>query len=241
MSRDIPLGEDDRTRYRDYPFVINGEEREELEWVGVAPGANYGVPQAYDPEEQAVYKGEVDEEAEHIRIDEEGKRHLDEDETLGDHVESMAEEHGWTWLSEFAHDHLETTEHEAGLHVIHSEFNKRNVSDDADYDLGYFGSFTFRDDDGRVHTLERQFNVYHDDGDRTGTGQPRAVLKETLLTAEAPDEERRAGDAELDAEDSREVRLDIEPGAGDAAIQTAVKEWHEAHPEPTVAAGDLPT
>ncbi len=220
--------------YEEYEIVRESERTDDVRWIGIGEGSSMAAPWMYDENEGAVYPGEVDDEEEVVRVNEEERRELDEDETLGDHLVELGDEHGWTWLSEFAHENMETTDHDAHLDVVDVEFDRRNVADGAEYDLGFFGSFTYRDDDGRVHTLERQFDVYTDESRRTETDRPVAVVEETYLTAKEPQEQRRAGDAEREGQTSRELPIDVDPDAVDerAAIQERVEEWHEAHPEP---------
>ncbi len=217
--------------YWDYPIVHEGEQQDGYEWIGVTGGAGYGTPRVYDPQSRVIYEGDFDEDEEHVQVVETDLRELGDDDTLGDHVAAVGEEHGWTWLSEFAHEHMDTSDH-PGTNVIDREFERRNLLDDADADLGFFGSYTYRDDDGRVHTLEREFEVYTDESRRTQAGQPVAVVEESFLTAEAPDEERRAGDAELESQTRREIPVGVDPDAGDAEIEAFCEEWHEANPEP---------
>lgn len=218
----------------EYPFVHRGENREDLEWIGVGDGPGLGTPVVYEPENHSVYEAEFDQEAEHVRVDESEKRELDEGESIRDVVAEVGDELGWTWLSAFAHDDLETTGHDAHLDVIDAAFERRNVPESADYDLGFYGDFTYRDDDGRVHTLERRFDVFTDEAHRTETDQPVAVVRETYLTAADPRAESRAGDAEKEGQTRREIPVDVDPdtGAELATIDEFCREWHEAHPEP---------
>ncbi|WP_225333286.1 hypothetical protein [Halomicrobium urmianum] len=231
MSDNQTPEDEETTHYRDYPIVYQGQRRDDFEWIGVGGGAGFGNPRVYDPDDHAVYRAEVDEDAGHATVDEAERRDLDENETLGDAVAEFGEEHGWTWLSDFAHDHMDTSDH-PGTNVIDREFQRRNLAESADADVGFFGSYTYRDDDGRVHTLEREFEVHTDESRRTQTGQPVAVVEEAYLTAEEPNEESRAGDAELESRTRREVPVDVDPDAGVAEIAAFCEEWHEANPEP---------
>lgn len=220
--------------YDEYPFVHQGEEREDLEWIGVGNGTEFGTPVVYEPETHSVYEAEFDPDEERVNVDESEDRQLEEDESIGGYVAEVGDDLGWNWLSEFAHDHLENTGHDAHLDVIDATFERRNVAETADHDLGFYGDFTYRDDDGRVHTLERQFDVFTDEAHRTEIDQPVAVVRETYLTAEEPGTERRAGDAEMEGQTRRELPVDVDPdtGAELATIDEFCREWHEAHPEP---------
>lgn len=228
MANDSRTPADDG--YTEYSIIHGDEERTDLEWVGVGPGA----PRVFDRQSEVIYGGEIDEDEREVRVDEDERRELDDEETLGDYVAEVGDDLGWTWLSSFAHDNLETTGHEAHMDVIDAKFDRRNVVDDADYDVGFFGSFTYRDDDGRVHTLERQFDVYTDDASRTGADQPVVVVEEAYLTAADDNPESRVGDADLEGKTRREFPVDVDPDAEDerAAIHEFCREWHESHPEP---------
>lgn len=217
-----------------YPIVFGDERREDLEWIGFSRSSGTRSPRVYDPENDAVYEGTFDEDEKRVSVDEGDRRDLDDEETVGDYVAEVGDDLGWHWLSAFAHDHLETTGHEAHLDVIDATFDRRNVAAEADYDLGFVGTFTYRDDDGRVHTLERQFDVYTDESRRTQADQPVAVVEERYLTATDPEAESRAGDAEMEGRSRREVAVDADPdtGAELATIDEFCREWHEAHPEP---------
>ena len=220
--------------YEEYEIVREREKTDDVRWIGIGEGSSMAAPWMYDENEGAMYPGEVDDEERIVRVNENERRDLDENETLGDRVAEIGDDHGWHWLSEFAHENLETTDHDAHMDVIDAKFDRRNVADDADYDVGFFGSFTYRDDDGRVHTLEREFQVFTDEAHRTETDMPVAVVEETYLTAEEPMADRRAGDAELENQTSRELPIEIDPDAADelVAIHEFCEEWHESHPEP---------
>lgn len=217
-----------------YPIIHENERRSDLEWIGLGASSGAGAPRVYDPENDTIFEARFDEDEEEVHVDESETRQLEDDETIGDYVAEVGDDLGWTWLSGFAHDHLETTGHDAHMDVIDATFDRRNVATDADYDVGFLGSFTYRDDDGRVHTLEREFDVYTDEAYRTQADQPVAVVEERYLTAQDPNAESRAGDAVMDAKTRREIAVDADPdtGAELATIDEFCREWHEAHPEP---------
>lgn len=217
-----------------YPIIHENERRGDLEWIGLGARSGAGAPRVYDPKNDTVFGARFDEDHEQVHVDESEKRQLEDDETIGDYVAEVADDIGWNWLSEFAHDQLETTGHDAHMDVIDATFDRRNVAADADYDVGFFGSFTYRDDDGRIHTLEREFDVYTDEAHRSQANQPVAVIDETYLTATEPNEDRRAGDAAVESQTRREIPVDVDPdtGAELATIDEFCREWHEAHPEP---------
>lgn len=222
-----------------YPVIHENERRDDLEWVGIGANSGAGAPRVYDPKNDTVFGGTVDEDEERVRVDESEKRELADDETVGDYVAEVGDDLGWTWLSDFAHGHLETTGHDAHMDVIDATFDRRNLPSDVEYELGFFGSFTYRDEDGRVHTLEREFDVYTDESHRTEANQPVAVVEERYLTAREPDAESRAGDADLEERTSREIAVDVDPDTGSelATIDEFCREWHEAHPEPLESTG----
>lgn len=214
--------------YDEYAIRHDDDTQYNFEWLGLGYGAGYRTARVFEPDTERVYEGEIDDEEQHIRLDEDEAHELDEDETIGDYIARVGNDLGWAWLSEFAHDNLETTGHDASMDVIDATFDRRNVADDADFDAGFFGSYTYRDDDGHVHTLEREFDVYTDED------QPVVSVEEVFLSAIEPDAESRAGDAAVEARTSREIPCDVGPNQTEdlAAIDEFCREWHQSHPDP---------
>lgn len=64
-------------------------------------------PVLYQPDDDAIYQGEIDEENERIVPVEDSARRLESDETLGDVIEELGDEIGWDSLSEFAREHMQ--------------------------------------------------------------------------------------------------------------------------------------
>lgn len=201
---------------------------EELEWIGYVGQPGVGDPYLYAPHESALYEGELDEDEERVILRESSRRDVEE-ESLGEHIEEFGEEHGWHWLSSFAREYLEGDDHErSSFEHRNSEFQQRNVAPDDPYDLAFYGSHTFDDASGRVHTLDRFFDVYSDDERSEGI---RVEVDEEYLIAEDPQAESRAGDAELVDENEREtaVDVDVEEPAGEGRLAERLEEWHEEH------------
>lgn len=198
---------------------------EELEWIGFVGQPGVGDPLLYAPRESALYEGELDNEEERVLLRESSRREV-EDESLGEHIEEFGEEHGWHWLSSFAREYLEDDEYEEpSFEHRGSEFQQRNVAPSDQYDLAFYGSHTFDDESGQVHTVDRFFNVYLDDDSTVGTVE----VDEEYLIAEPPEEDRRKGDAELVDERTRDIDVDVdveEPG-GEGRLAERLEEWHE--------------
>ncbi|WP_123539133.1 hypothetical protein [Halosimplex salinum] len=232
--------------YEQWPVERATPDREtepvdRVEWVGF-PGEGSGSaagPLLYEPGEKVVHEGRIDRENERVVVDDDTEhRRVEDDESLGDHLVDLGDEHDWTWLSSFAREHLDTPAHEpedltAGHHLPpgfdhrHTEFQQRNLLDDADADAAFNASHTFADETGRVHVLERDFTVVGDEA----TDDVAASVEERYLVAEEPRAESRAGDADLVDEREYELELDVEPGetAWVADAEGSLKEWHRAH------------
>lgn len=197
---------------------------EEIEWIGFTGGHGSGSPLLYSPREFALYEGELDEESERVILREASRYDVDE-ESLGDHIEEIGEEHGWEWLSSFARKFLETDAYERpAFEHRTSEFQQRNVAEADPYDLAFFGSHTFADESGRIHSIERFFDAYLDDA----SDVIRVEITEEYLIAEEPAEERRAGDAEMVDENEREidVHVDTEAFGRESELADRLERWH---------------
>ncbi|WP_436929634.1 hypothetical protein [Halosimplex halobium] len=229
---------------RETPATEEGEpERmDDVEWIGMAPsGAGSDSAYIYEPENDTVHEGRFDRESGRVVLDEDGeRRELDEEETLGDHLVDIAEGHDWGWLSSFAREHMDTPDHDpddptAGHHLPPgfdheaTEFQRRNLVDDADEDAAFFGSHTFADDTDRVHVLEREFGVTAE-----GADGAEVHVEERYLVAEEPREEDRAGNADLVEEREYNLGLDVDPDEGTWVndAEGLLREWHRRHLAP---------
>lgn len=211
-------------------------KREEIDadWVGYAGKWSVAAsePLFYDHDRNVVMEGEIDEENERIVVREDHERRDVGDASLGERIEEFSEEHGWTWLASFAREHLEG---EGDVETVpepeHSEFNRRNLLDSAEQDLSYVASHTFRDAGDTVFTLERDFDVYLDDGDADSA---RVTVDEEVLVAERPRAEERAGDADILQENEYgfEVTVDPEDPTPEATVEGELKDWHAANVTP---------
>ncbi|MCU4800129.1 hypothetical protein OB920_07075 [Halobacteria archaeon HArc-gm2] len=205
-----------------------GMADEESDWFGYVGQTDEGGPLIYAPHESSLYRGEVDEDEERVVLREENRHDVD-DESLGEHLERLGEEHGWTWISSFARDHMDADEHEEP-NVEHrdSEFQRRNVLDDDPYDLSFYAAHTFTDETGRVHTIDRYFNVYLDEATADVT---TVEVEEEYLVADDPTAERRAGDATIVDENERalDVDADFDETSGESYLSEELEQWHEAH------------
>ena len=110
----------------------------------------------------------------------------------------------------------------------HVEFERRLVPDDAEYEDAFWGSYTYDDETGRVHTIERMFKVYADYEHRENDN-PVVVIEETHLVAEPPQEETRAGDADQVDQTTQEVIPDVNSDYEEVAVMEWCEDWHESH------------
>ncbi|WP_459191447.1 hypothetical protein [Halosimplex sp. J119] len=230
---------DDLTVERETPGEEGREQLEDVEWVGVSGGAG-GNAVLYEPQQDTVHQGRYDPDENRVVVGDDERR-VDEEESLGDHLVDIGEEHEWNWLSSFAQDHLETPEHDGdhptsghllppGFDHEYTEFQQRNVAASADVDAAFWGSHTFADETDRVHVLEREFGVRGDD-----VGDEVAVhVEERYLVAEEPREESRAGDADLVNEREYDLALDVDPTEDGwvPATEDLLTRWHRSHLAP---------
>jgi hypothetical protein len=210
------------------------EERDDYEWVGFAgTGGNDAQPYVYDPQGSAVYAGEVDDLNERVVLREASERAVDDEESLGEHIEEIGEEHDWQWLSSFAREYLEDEDHAEAvsgdrtvLELDESTFQERAVPADSAADAAFQGSHTMRDGSGQVYVLDRRFEVETD-----ASGRATVDVDEDYLVAEEPRSESRAGDAErvADREHSFRVEFDSDAPNPEARVEERLREWHERH------------
>lgn len=206
---------------------------DEVEWIGFAGlGGTISGPYLYDAEESAIYEGEHDAENDRLVLREETRREVDDDRSLGEHIEAIGEDHGWTWLSSFARTYLEDGDAEepagarTGLELRQTEFDRRNLPDSSSVDLGFFGSHTLVDESGQVHVVDRYFAIEDDDRDPVPVD-----VEEEFLLAKEPEAERREGDADMVQERHYSFGLDVGEDAVDPAtrIESELRTWHAAH------------
>ncbi|MFC7196047.1 hypothetical protein ACFQL4_17735 [Halosimplex aquaticum] len=208
---------DDLTVERETPEDEENEQLEDVEWVGVGGMGASGNAFFYASQEDTVHRGRYDPDNDRVVVEEDG-RAVDEDESLGDHLVDIGEEHDWHWLSSFARDHLDTPEHDddhptsghllpPGFDHEYTEFQQRNLAESADVDAAFWGSHTFADETDRVHVLEREFGIRGDEVD----DEVDVHVEERYLVAEEPREEDRAGDADLVEDREYDLALDVQP------------------------------
>ena len=202
----------------------------DYQWVGMS-GTGAGTAYVYDG--TSIYEADIDREDERVRL--RGAARTDDDSrSLGEHIEEIGEEHGWSWLSSFAREHLKDDERPVratgGIELRDSEFGRRGVAESAAYDLSFTGRHTFADESGQVHILDRQFDVYTDD-DRARAGHALVEIGEDRLVAEKPNEEVSRGDADIVEERTTtfEIEVDTDHRAWENELETTLKEWHLSH------------
>jgi|GEM_PF-1801879 len=232
--------DEDLTVERETPADAGDRQLDDVEWVGATVAGTGGAAYVYAPESETVHRGRYDPDADRVVVEDEG-RAVGEDETLGDHLVDIGDDHDWGWLSSFAREHMDTPDHDpddsTGGHLLPpgfdyeaTEFQQRNLVDDADEDAAFFGSHTFADDTDRVHVLEREFAVTADEAD----DRADVHVEERYLVAAAPREEDRAGDADIVDEREYDLALDVDPDervwVNDA--EGLLQEWHRRHLAP---------
>jgi len=223
---------------RETPADEASRQMDDVEWVGGTRAGTGGAAYVYAPESETVHEGRYEPENDRVVVDE--GRAVDDEETLGDHLVDIGEDHDWGWLSSFAREHMDTPDHDPddptaehllppGFDHEATEFQRRNLVDDADEDAAFTGSHTFHDDTDRVHVLERDFAVAAADSGRGAD----VHVEERYLVAREPREEDRAGDADVVEEREYDLALDVDPDErwiGDA--EGLLTEWHRRHLAP---------
>lgn len=212
--------------------LADANEDEDLEWLGVAgTGAQGGTPFVYDRSDPGVYEGEFDDEESRVVVRETADRDVESHESLGEHIEDIGEEHGWSWLSGFAREYLEGDRHEEltddhELEHTDSAFQQRQLRDSSSADVGFSGSHTFTDAWDRVHVIDRRFTVFDGESDAV-----RVDVDEYYLIAEEPREQERAGDADPIEEREYTIEREVDPNTPnwESAVEADLQEWHAAH------------
>lgn len=217
-----------------------GEARRDdsLEWVGVFHSGETPSPYLYDPEERTLVEGRVDEERERVVVeDDHDRRELDEEESLGEHLEDIGEDHGWTWLSSFAREYLEDDEsvdRSRWPTYQHSSFDRKNLLEDSAPDLAFVGSHTFEDDRERTYVLEREFDAFLE------SEGARITVREDVREATGEKRDRQAGDADLTTQVAFELAVDVDTDhpSWEEKLEDAIEDWHMDHRGPATADED---
>ena len=241
VQRETPADRDALDDVADEYEAELDEEDRGVEWIGLS---GRGGPLLYEPYGPALYEGEIDEENERVILRKANREELDEDESLGRRIEEHGEKHDWEWLSPFAREHLEGDGERAEgrpetigpadspeeLSLRDSEFQQRNLLEEEEADVGFFGSHTLVNDDGWVHVVERQFDV---DADDVTAGEVTVEIDEEFIVSEPESAGRRAGDADLIAERERELTVEAHPDefGWENEVAEELEEWHDSHVE----------
>jgi len=188
----------------------------------------------YHSAESTIYRGEIDEENERIILSEDDRRAVESEDSIGEHLEAIGDEHGWTWLSSFAQEYLEDDQESLERPVEErepwdTEFNQRNVTDNVSYDLSFNGRHTFDDESGQVHIIDRRFDVYLDDHEHEG--EATVEVDEDYLVSEPPFEEESRGDAEIIFQRQYELGIDVDTDGleWESEIEASLEKWHESN------------
>ncbi|ESP86960.1 hypothetical protein [Candidatus Halobonum tyrrellensis] len=212
MSRsgDDPNEETD-ARFDQWPVDAPDDDRNvsvESRWIGMAGGGAGGTGYVFDPDDEVVYEGELDEDAERVTLLRRSETQPEGDESLGEWMRRVGGDDEWSSLSAYGRGELDDR-------PVESTFQEKNTTPDQDY--AFFGSYTFPGDDGREHTVEREFVV--DDAD---VARPTVTVEERRLVD--------AGDGEADVLDSRTESFPVGPDHDERSLETVCREWHESHP-----------
>jgi len=70
-------------------------------------GTRNSLPIVYDPDNHSVMEGRIEEARERIFPDRDTEEEIHHEDSLGEYLERVGDEHGWESLSEFAREHLE--------------------------------------------------------------------------------------------------------------------------------------
>ena len=182
-------------------------------WIGM-PAAGGGTAAAagyvFDPEDEVVYEGEIDEDAERVRILERSESQPEGDESLGDWMRRIGAEDEWSSLSDYGSEQLADRPLEA-------TFQEQNTTVDQDY--AFFGSYSFPGDDGREHTVEREFTIEDADADR-----PTVTVDERHFVDVSGDDK----DAEM--LDTRTETFSVADVHDERTFEEVCREWHRSHP-----------
>lgn len=211
------------------------EERDggDAEWIGFVDTGTQGVtPYLLGAGGSTIYEGEIDEAEERIVLREEKAQEVESEDSLGERIEEIGQEHGWTWLSSFARTHLQDdededtlTEADAGLELRDSEFMQRNLPASSTAELGFSGSHTLTDPSGQVYVIDRDFTVTTIEGNQVAVD-----VDEEYVVAEGPAEDRRAGDADIVDERQYRLEREVDPDVDrEVAVETFLQEWHTRH------------
>lgn len=207
-------------RYAAWPIDGIAEAR----YLGLADDAANPTPMVYHMANHAVYEGRLDDGRERITLDEQPTREFADGTTITDVIAAIADDVGWASLSAWARERAGTEPTD----VDHVEFQRETVRDGVAHEYGFFGSYTFADETGRAHTIERQFRVYPDATDEPDT--PGIAVEETHLVAQSPDEERRAGEADRVGQTETVLRptIDSDAETAEGAVHDWCRDWHES-------------
>lgn len=241
----MPGNSPDRSRneapkYDNWP--IEGKSQREVKWLGLIGGSQGGAPALYEPHNNAIYQGHIDETNERIVPNPETERRMSSNETIGEVLQEIADSHGWQSLSNFAAEHMgvdiDEDDHKIEIDQQRvfegTKFQQRNVAASADHQLGFFGSVTYEGEDG-VHTIEHEFHVYTKAEGREN-GKPTAEIEVDHLLTESVEEAMQGDEAELINKDHSDIVIDIDPGLTgrreEGAIEEYCLEWHENAAQP---------
>lgn len=243
--------------YDSWPIAEQGETTTRsghyLGTFGAAGGAGAGGTGVlvYDDERETVFEADVDEEDRRLVPREGTEREVGASESLGQVLEDVGDNLGLDSLSAFAEERLQSDEEvereistgpgETAVDPETATFTQSNVSAEADHDLEFSGAYTYRaaeggaggDRDDQVFDVERDFVVEFDV--RDPPEEAVVEVDERVLRAQAPEEDRRAGDAEPIQTGRATFTVEFDAASdrhAESVVEERCREWHDAHPEP---------
>lgn len=218
MSRDEDAARRTSPEFDEWPVDAPDDDHDVSagsRWIGTT-GVDGGASYVYDPDDDVVYEGEVDEDAERITVLGRSETQPEGSESLGDWMRRVGDEDEWSSLSDYASDELRDR-------PLESTFQEKNTTPDTDY--AFFASYSFPGDDGHEHTVEREFTLDDADADR-----PAVTVEERHLV-------RHDGADDHDAEilDTRTetfaVDFDRAPDE-ETAVEETCRAWHDEQVPP---------
>lgn len=230
-------GETPGLRYDDWPVRGYDEDEQTVAYLGAtgeatAPGTETAI--LYDERAHSIFEADIDAGERRFVPEPDTERELTPSETLGDVLEDLGDRLDSDSLSAFAREHLEAADDEdrAVAEPEASTFTRSNVASDADHDLEFTGSHTFRRADGPVRVV-RTFEVT-----LAGPDEPDAATVDvTDRILDVPKSgESEAGDAEV--LDARTTTFEVDLDVADtdrrvvALVEDGCRAWHESTVQP---------
>lgn len=224
-------------RYDDWPVRGYDEDERAVAYLGATgeatgPGTETAI--LYDERAHSIFEADIDEDERRFVPEPDTERELTPSETLSEVLTDLGDRLDSDSLSAFAREHLEAADDEdrAVAEPEESTFTRSNVASDADHDLEFTGSHTFRRADGRVRVV-RTFDVT-----LAGPDEPDAAtayVTDRVLDASGSNE-TGVDDAEVLDERTTTFGIDLDVADTDRRVAALVEDrcraWHESTVRP---------